>query len=69
MRGHIGRSIGNSNPVMTSSAGPVSWVVQNTGSGHSQPAYTAPIANSASTQSRQPEHIGHGLANLADFKG
>ena len=34
--GHIGRSTKNSNPVMTSSAGPVPRVVQTTGSVHPQ---------------------------------
>ena len=48
-----GRSTRNSNPVMTSSAGPVPRVVQTTGSVHS-PSLHCPIANSASTQSQQP---------------
>ena len=39
-RGITSREVygGNSNPVMTSSAGPVPRVVQNTGSVHPQPA-------------------------------
>ena len=52
-RDHIGRSTGNSNPVMTSSAGPVPRIVQTTGSVHN-PSQHCPIANSASTQRQQP---------------
>ena len=50
---HIGRPTGNSNPVMTSSAGPVPRVVQTTDFMHG-PSLYCPIANSASAQSKQP---------------
>ena len=42
-RDHIGSSNRNSNPVMTSSTGPVPRVVQTTGSVHATPTYTAQL--------------------------